>query len=53
MVWLGRLGQHYFNSSTETHDYAARESSRQVMAGTVAWLDKYVKNAGVRPAPSR
>jgi hypothetical protein len=24
-----------------------------VMAETVAWLDKYVKNAGARPAPSR
>ena len=40
MVWLERLGQHYSNSPAETHDYAARKSDMQVMAGTVAGLDK-------------
>ena len=43
----------YVTLPHEAHGYAARESNMHVMAETVAWLDKYVKNAGARPAPSR
>jgi dipeptidyl aminopeptidase/acylaminoacyl peptidase len=38
----------YVTLPHEAHGYAARESNMHVMAETVAWLDKYVKNAGPR-----
>ncbi len=37
----------------ETHGYRARESNLHTLAEMVAWLDKYVKNAGPRaPSPA-
>ena len=38
----------YVTLPHEAHGYAARESNMHVMAETVAWLDKYVKNAPKR-----
>jgi len=38
----------YVTLPHEAHGYAARESNMHVMAETVAWLDKYVKNAKPR-----
>jgi dipeptidyl aminopeptidase/acylaminoacyl peptidase len=35
----------YVTLPHESHGYSARESNMHVMAETVAWLDKYVKNA--------
>ncbi len=43
----------YVTLPHEAHGYAARESNMHVMAETVAWLDKYVKNAGARPVAAR
>jgi dipeptidyl aminopeptidase/acylaminoacyl peptidase len=36
----------------ETHEYGARESLETVVAEMVSWLDRFVKNAGPRPAIS-
>jgi dipeptidyl aminopeptidase/acylaminoacyl peptidase len=38
----------YITLPHEAHGYAARESNLHVMAETVAWLDKYVKNGARR-----
>ncbi|HXG55997.1 MAG TPA: prolyl oligopeptidase family serine peptidase [Vicinamibacterales bacterium] len=38
----------YITLPGEAHGYAARESNMHVVAETVNWLDKYVKNAGAR-----
>ena len=38
----------YVTLPHEAHGYAARESNMHVMAETIAWLDKYVKNAAPR-----
>jgi dipeptidyl aminopeptidase/acylaminoacyl peptidase len=38
----------YVTLPHEAHGYAARESNMHVVAETLAWLDKYVKNAGPR-----
>jgi len=40
----------YVTLPNEAHGYAARESNLHVLAETIAWLDKYVKNAGPRTA---
>jgi len=32
----------------EAHGYSARESNMHVVAETINWLDKYVKNAATR-----
>ena len=34
----------------EAHGYRARESTKHTLAEMVTWLDRYVKNAGPRPA---
>ena len=38
----------YVTLPHEAHGYAARESNMHVMAETLTWLDKYVKNAKPR-----
>ena len=38
----------YVTLPHEAHGYAARESNMHVMAETIAWLDKHVKNAATR-----
>jgi dipeptidyl aminopeptidase/acylaminoacyl peptidase len=38
----------YVTLPAEAHGYAARESNMHVVAETINWLDKYVKNAGAR-----
>ena len=38
----------YVTLPEESHGYAARESNLHVVAETLAWFDKYVKNAGPR-----
>ncbi len=38
----------YVTLPAEAHGYAARESNMHVVAETINWLDKYVKNAGGR-----
>lgn len=38
----------YVTLPGESHGYAARESNMHVVAETLAWFDKYVKNAGPR-----
>ena len=38
----------YVTLPHEAHGYAARESNMHVMAETIAWLDKHVKNAPPR-----
>ena len=38
----------YVTLPAEAHGYAARESNLHVVAETINWLDKYVKNAGTR-----
>jgi dipeptidyl aminopeptidase/acylaminoacyl peptidase len=38
----------YVTLPNEAHGYAARESNFHVLAEMIAWLDKYVKNAGPR-----
>ena len=38
----------YVTLPYEAHGYAARESNLHVLAETIAWLDKYVKNAPAR-----
>ncbi len=43
----------YVTLPHESHGYAARESNMHVMAETVAWLDKYVKNAAPFATTSR
>jgi dipeptidyl aminopeptidase/acylaminoacyl peptidase len=40
----------YITLPHEAHGYAARESNMHVVAETLAWLDKYVKNAPARAA---
>jgi dipeptidyl aminopeptidase/acylaminoacyl peptidase len=35
----------------EAHGYAARESIETVLAETIAWFDRYVRNAPAAPAP--
>lgn len=39
----------YVTLPHEAHGYAARESNLHVVAETLTWLDKYVKNATPRP----
>jgi dipeptidyl aminopeptidase/acylaminoacyl peptidase len=39
----------YVTLPHEAHGYAARESNLHVVAETLNWLDKYVKNAAPRP----
>ena len=39
----------YVTLPHEAHGYAARESNLHVVAETMNWLDKYVKNAAPRP----
>jgi dipeptidyl aminopeptidase/acylaminoacyl peptidase len=43
----------YVTLPHEAHGYAARESNFHVVAETINWLDKYVKNAGNRQTTSR
>jgi dipeptidyl aminopeptidase/acylaminoacyl peptidase len=43
----------YVTLPYEAHGYAAAESNKHVVTETLNWLDKYVKNAGPRPAPER
>lgn len=43
----------YVTLPHEAHSYAARESNLHVVAETLDWLDKYVKNAGPRKSTSR
>jgi dipeptidyl aminopeptidase/acylaminoacyl peptidase len=43
----------YVTLPHEAHGYAARESNMHVVAETINWLDKYVKNAGKRETTSR
>jgi len=38
----------YVTLPGEAHGYSARESNMHVVAETINWLDKYVKNAGTR-----
>ena len=38
----------YVTLPAEAHGYAARESNMHVVAETINWLDRYVKNAGGR-----
>jgi dipeptidyl aminopeptidase/acylaminoacyl peptidase len=38
----------YVTLPGEAHGYSARESNMHVVAETINWLDKYVKNAGSR-----
>jgi dipeptidyl aminopeptidase/acylaminoacyl peptidase len=38
----------YVTLPSEAHGYSARESNMHVVAETINWLDKYVKNAGGR-----
>ena len=38
----------YVTLPAESHGYAARESNMHVVAETINWLDKYVKNASPR-----
>jgi dipeptidyl aminopeptidase/acylaminoacyl peptidase len=38
----------YVTLPAEAHGYAARESNMHVVAETINWLDKYVKNAAAR-----
>jgi dipeptidyl aminopeptidase/acylaminoacyl peptidase len=38
----------YVTLPGEAHGYSARESNLHVVAETINWLDKYVKNAGAR-----
>ena len=40
----------YVTLPHEAHGYAARESNLHVLAETIEWLDKYVKNATARTA---
>jgi dipeptidyl aminopeptidase/acylaminoacyl peptidase len=42
----------YVTLPHEAHGYMARESNIHVVAETLNWLDKYVKNAPPRPAAS-
>ena len=42
----------YVTLPAEAHGYAARESNLHVVAETINWLDKYVKNAAVRSTSS-
>ena len=35
----------YITLPHESHGYSARESNMHVVAETINWLDKYVKNA--------
>ncbi len=37
---------------SESHGYAARESVLHMLWEMDTWLDRYVKNAGARPAPT-
>jgi dipeptidyl aminopeptidase/acylaminoacyl peptidase len=43
----------YVTLPYEAHGYAAAESNKHVIAEMLNWLDKYVKNAGPRPAPGK
>jgi dipeptidyl aminopeptidase/acylaminoacyl peptidase len=43
----------YVTLPAESHGYAARESNMHVVAETINWLDKYVKNAGAKQTTSR
>ena len=43
----------YVTLPHEAHGYAARESNMHVVAETINWLDKYVKNAGARQTTTR
>ncbi|HJR59719.1 MAG TPA: prolyl oligopeptidase family serine peptidase [Vicinamibacterales bacterium] len=43
----------YVTLPVEAHGYAARESNMHVVAETIKWLDKYVKNAGARQTTTR
>ena len=38
----------YVTLPAESHGYAAKESNMHVVAETINWLDKYVKNAGTK-----
>jgi dipeptidyl aminopeptidase/acylaminoacyl peptidase len=40
----------YVTLPNEAHGYAARESVLHTLYEMVSWFDKYVKNAGPRPA---
>jgi dipeptidyl aminopeptidase/acylaminoacyl peptidase len=41
----------YVTLPYEAHGYSAAESNKHVITEMLNWLDKYVKNAGPRPAP--
>lgn len=43
----------YVTLPYEAHGYAAAESNKHVVAEMLNWLDKYVKNAGPRPAAGK
>ena len=43
----------YVTLPYEAHGYAAAQSNKHVVTETLNWLDKYVKNAGPRPAQER
>ncbi len=43
----------YVTLPYEAHGYAAAESNKHVITEMLNWLDKYVKNAGPRPAGER
>jgi len=43
----------YVTLPYEAHGYAAAESNKHVITEMLNWLDKYVKNAGPRPASER
>ena len=42
------LNTRYVTHPPEAHAYAARESNLHVLAETITWLDRYVKNAPAR-----
>jgi dipeptidyl aminopeptidase/acylaminoacyl peptidase len=43
----------YVTLPYEAHGYSAAESNKHVITEMLNWLDKYVKNAGPRPAAER
>jgi dipeptidyl aminopeptidase/acylaminoacyl peptidase len=43
----------YVTLPAEAHGYAARESNKHVVAETINWLDKYVKNAAAKQTTTR